>query len=72
MDRYTHKIYDMARFHVPEGLYSIAELEQMLADFKEAKRVQDDQLRATAQLVCHALADAEILRERRTHAPPEL
>ncbi len=51
MDRYTHKIYDMARFHVPEGLYSIAELEQMLADFKEAKRVQDDQLRAATQLV---------------------
>jgi FPC/CPF motif-containing protein YcgG len=36
----------MARFHVPEGMYSIEELEEMLANFKEAKRHQDEQLKS--------------------------
>ena len=49
MAEYTYETYGMARFHVPEGMYSIAELEQMLADFKEAKRRQDDHLKAAIQ-----------------------
>jgi len=46
MTEYTYKTYGMARFHVPEGLYSIKELEEMLASIKEAKRRQDEQLKA--------------------------
>jgi hypothetical protein len=33
-----------ARFWVDEGMYSIEEIEQMLSDFKEAKRRQDEAL----------------------------
>ena len=29
-DGYEYKIYDMARFHIPEGLYSIEDVEKML------------------------------------------
>jgi FPC/CPF motif-containing protein YcgG len=46
MTEYTYKTYDMARFHVPEGMYSIEELEEMLAHMKWAKRHQDEQLKA--------------------------
>ena len=46
MSEYTYKTYGMARFYVPEGMYSIEEVEQMLADMKEAKRHQDEQLKA--------------------------
>ena len=49
MTEYTYETYGMARFYVPEGMYSIAELEQMLADFKEAKRRQDEHLKASIQ-----------------------
>jgi len=45
MAEYTCETYGMARFHVPDGMYSIAELEKMLADFKEAKRRQDEHLK---------------------------
>lgn len=43
------KTYDMARFQVPEGMYSIKELEEMLADIKEAKKRQDDHLKVAMQ-----------------------
>jgi hypothetical protein len=46
MTEYTYKTYGMARFHVPEGMYSIEEFEEMLANIKEAKRHQDEQLKA--------------------------
>jgi hypothetical protein len=46
---YTYKTYGMARFHVPEGMYSIEELEEMLANMKEAKRHQDQHLKAAMQ-----------------------
>jgi len=49
MTEYTFKTYGVAQFHVPDGMYTIAELEQMLANFKEAKRQQDDHLKATIQ-----------------------
>ena len=50
MTEYIYKTYDMARFYVPEGMYSIAELEAMLADMKEAKKHQDEQLKASMRL----------------------
>jgi aspartyl/asparaginyl beta-hydroxylase (cupin superfamily) len=46
MTEYTYKTYGMARFHVPEGMYSIEEIEEMLANIKKAKRHQDEQLKA--------------------------
>lgn len=51
MTEYTYKTYRIAGFHLPEGMYSIAELEQMLADFKEAKQRQDEYLKAAIQPV---------------------
>ena len=46
MTEYTYKTYGMARFHVPEGMYSIEDLEEMLANMKEAKKHQDEHLKA--------------------------
>jgi hypothetical protein len=34
----------MAAFHIEEGMYTIKELEQMLAEFKQAKEIQDRHL----------------------------
>ena len=47
MSEYTYETYGMAKFYVLEGMYSIAELEQMLSDFKEAKLRQDAALEAS-------------------------
>jgi len=49
MTQYTYETYGMARFYVPEGMYSIKEIEEMLADMKEAKRYQDQRLKASMQ-----------------------
>lgn len=49
MTEYTYQTFDTARFYVPEGMYSIAEMEQMLSDFKEAKRHQDAALKTAIQ-----------------------
>jgi FPC/CPF motif-containing protein YcgG len=46
MSEYAYKTYGMARFHVPEGMYSIEELEEILANMKEAKKHQDEHLKA--------------------------
>ena len=45
-DKYTYETYYMARFNIPEGMYSIAEVENMLATMKEAKNRQDEMLKA--------------------------
>jgi hypothetical protein len=39
----------MARFNIPEGLYSIEEIEAMLASMKESKKRQDQMLEAAIQ-----------------------
>ena len=44
---YEVRTYETARFHVPEGMYSIEQLEQLLSDFKEAKRRMDQNLAAS-------------------------
>jgi hypothetical protein len=62
MAKYTYKTYNIAGFHLPEGMYSIAELEQMLAEFKEAKQLaQPDQWKGLSPF------DKTLLRT--THAP---
>lgn len=43
MDEY--KVYETARFFVEEGMYSIGELEELVRQFKEAKKMQDAALR---------------------------
>jgi hypothetical protein len=44
MTEYTYTTHSMSAFHIPEGMYTIAELEQILADLKEAKAMQDRHL----------------------------
>lgn len=36
-EEYEYKTYDMARFHIPNGLYSIEEIEKMLVHMKKIK-----------------------------------
>ncbi len=45
MSGYETRTIDMACFYVEEGMYSIAELEQMLEDFKKAKEIQGQHLK---------------------------
>jgi hypothetical protein len=49
MTEYIFKTYDVMRFHVTEGMYSIAEMEEILAGMKEAKKRQDEHLNAAMQ-----------------------
>jgi len=44
MSDYEYKTYGTARFYVPEGMYSIEELEEMLANIKGATRRLDEHL----------------------------
>lgn len=46
MDEYTIQRIPMGAFYIEEGMYTIEELEQMLAEFKEAKAIQDKHLEA--------------------------
>lgn len=50
-DRYEYKTYNTARFHIPEGTYSIEEVEEILATMKEMKRQHDRMLREAVQPV---------------------
>jgi len=45
MDEYTYKTYGTARFHIPEGVYSIEEIEKLLADMKAAKKQTEQSLK---------------------------
>ena len=44
---YEIKTYGSAQFYVQEGMYSIEQLEQLLANFKKAKAIQDQRLAAS-------------------------
>jgi hypothetical protein len=46
-NEYEYKTYDMARFYIPEGMYSISEIEEMLANIKKEKKRQDEILKAS-------------------------
>ena len=48
-DEYTYKTYDMARFHIPDGLYSIEEIEKMLIHMKVARKRQEEYLKRSIQ-----------------------
>ena len=45
MTEYERRTIKMAAFYIPEGMYSIEELEEMLAQFKQAKEIQDRHLK---------------------------
>ena len=44
-DGYTYKTYSTAKFYIPAGLYSIEELEQLLAELKATKEQTDQALK---------------------------
>ena len=44
-DEYTYKTYGVALFHIPEGMYSIEELELLLVDMKAAKEQTEKSLK---------------------------
>ena len=48
-DEYTYETYDMARFHIPDGLYSIEEIEKMLIHMKAASKRQEEHLKRSIQ-----------------------
>ena len=43
-DEYTYKTYGVALFHIPEGMYSIEELELMLAALMATKEQTEKHL----------------------------
>ena len=48
-DKYTYETYNMARFHIPDGLYSIEEIEKLLIHMKSAKKRQEKYLKRLTQ-----------------------
>lgn len=48
-DGYEYKIYDMARFHIPEGLYSIEDVEKMLIHMRKTKQKTEAYLAKTLE-----------------------
>ena len=48
-DGYEYKIYDMARFYVPEGLYSIEDIEKMLVHMRKTKQKTEAYLAKTLE-----------------------
>jgi len=46
---HTQKTYETMRVYVPAGMYSIAEIDQLLADMIEAKKQQDEHLKAAME-----------------------
>ena len=48
-DNYVYKIIGAARFHLPDGMYTIEELEDIVETFKQARAIQNERLRMTMQ-----------------------
>jgi hypothetical protein len=47
--KYTYEVVGCARIHIEDGMYSIAELEQKLADFKKVSAAVNKQLKLSMQ-----------------------
>ena len=45
MTDYKYTTHEMACFYVEEGMYTIKDLEELIADFKIAKEIQDRHLK---------------------------
>jgi hypothetical protein len=56
-DKYEYKTYDMARFYVEEGMYSIKEIEQLLALLKDARDKQREALARSMEPIEAALKE---------------
>ena len=46
---YTYEVVGCAKIHIEDGMYSIAELEQKLADFKKVSAAMTKQLERSMQ-----------------------
>jgi hypothetical protein len=44
MSEYEHTTHEMASFYIEAGMYTIKDLEELIADFKIAKEIQDRHL----------------------------
>jgi hypothetical protein len=42
-----YKTYNTARFHIPDGMYTIEQVEDLLAYMKQTKRRQDEYLKSS-------------------------
>jgi hypothetical protein len=47
--KYTYEVISCARIHIEDGMYSIAEFEQKLADFKKVSAAMTKQLERSLQ-----------------------
>ena len=45
MTDYKQTTLEMASFYIEEGMYTIKDLEELIADFKIAKEIQDRHLK---------------------------
>jgi hypothetical protein len=45
MTDYKHTTHEMACFYIEAGMYTIKDLEELIADFKIAKEIQDRHLK---------------------------
>jgi hypothetical protein len=52
---YTYEVVGCAKIHIEDGMYSIAELEQKLADFKRVSAAVNKQLKLSMQQTKKAL-----------------
>lgn len=43
-DEYTVQTYGTQKVYIPEGMYSIEEVENLLSEMKKAKQIQDEAL----------------------------
>jgi|LakMenE01Jun11ns_1017448.scaffolds.fasta_scaffold6742282_2 hypothetical protein len=42
-----YKTYNTARFHIPDGMYTIKQVEEILVTMKEMKRQHDEYLKSS-------------------------
>jgi hypothetical protein len=52
---YTYEVVGCAKIYIEDGMYSIAELEQKLADFKKVSAAVNKQLKLSMQQTKKAL-----------------
>ena len=56
-EQYTYTTYGMARMHIPEGTYSLEELEKMVKDFEYIIRIQRQHLKKSLGILNKAAED---------------
>ena len=49
MTDYIYKTINTACFHLPDGMYTIDELEELLEKFKQARKIQNEYLEKAIQ-----------------------